>query len=256
MKIGFLAFTIFTVAFGFAITRFVMPQDMGFAWVTPRVHNRFPANLQPQNWDLAPKKMQLERNFFRSLKINSTGSTTLIELEQFATMDTDGQLNMSCLVYDQLHFTFLADGEAISGEKPKLEISTECVPKAGLATAMAPVLLPINEIQKTEAKDGVLKFVTNLKSSETKMEESIVATTNDALDTNEKLNPRQLAGETPRTRAIEMKVSNVHGRWPRSWFLSEVRFEQTSTNKQKKFIVNEMLSDVASGELKAPYMIW
>lgn len=127
------------------------------------------------------------RQLLQSAQVVAKKDEVGIVLGHFVTKTESGDKKFLCDVYDRIFLKFEAEGIAVSGERPSLEVMAPCSVSDNL-NRMKPILFPITEIQQQPAADGELSF-------------------------------GQYADYIYR-------VSNVVGSWPSTWVLTEIRMSR------------------------------
>ncbi len=80
-----------------------------------------------------------------------------LEFGQFVIRTADGQRQLACDYYDRLTVTLVADGIAVSGEKPEMTINAPCYTAADL-TRTEPIRIPTERIEAEIATDMDLTY--------------------------------------------------------------------------------------------------
>jgi hypothetical protein len=110
---------------------------------------RGPANI-PRSYDFSALKgsdyIQASSNrLLADFEIMREADRVGIRLGHFATRGPTGKKQFACDVYDRVELTFLADGVADSGERPKMTIESKCQVAADV-NLMKPIWIPYKRI--------------------------------------------------------------------------------------------------------------
>jgi len=105
-------------------------------------------------------------------------------LGHFVTRNLDGKSALACDIYNRVSMTFLAEGMAMSGDRPSLTIDASCEVGDNV-NQMEPIWIPIAEIMAQ--KPGNMEL--------------------------------QLNSPKP----ITLKFQNIESTWPTYWILSELK---------------------------------
>lgn len=137
------------------------------------------------------------RQLLQSAEIVAQKEELGVSLGHFVTKNETGEKKFLCDVYDHVSLRFEAEGIAISGERPSLEVMGPCQVSENL-NKMRPLYIPIAEIKAQPPADGELSFGQH--------------------------------------KDQVYRVSNVSGQWPTTWVLTEVRVSRKDAPGQTLFL--------------------
>lgn len=123
-------------------------------------------------------------------KVEARGKEISIQFGNFVYQPREGQTSFVCDEYDEIKLLFAAEGMAVSGSKPLMQITSKCLID-GDRTYLSPIYIPVNKILSTRATDQSFDYYTKYNA--------------------------------------EIKFSNVSMVWPQSWSLEEVKIYNSHT---------------------------
>jgi hypothetical protein len=133
-----------------------------------------------------------KRRLLSGAKSIVEGDSFGVSLGHFITKGLDGRAAFACDVYDRVTLTFLADGIAVSGERPSLTVEANC-DVASDVTRLATIWVPVGEIKNGKPVDSEIRV-------------------------NE---PSEVA----------VKLSNMVSEWPSTWVLSNIKLSSRKDSK-------------------------
>ncbi len=142
------------------------------------------SDLEGTALNFASKKRLLEE-----LKIVKREDQVGLEFGHFVVRGENGTKVFACQEFKKVHLVFEADGFAINGERPKMEVDANCVIAEDI-NRMAPIWIPSGMIKASKPADGEM-------------------TINDV---------------TP----LSLKYSNLGDQWPKNWILTSVNLYKTT----------------------------
>lgn len=127
----------------------------------------------------------LSKEVIESIKIQKVEKQFQIDIRNFFVKSYNQHL---CEIYDQLTFTFEAEGMATSGERPSMKVTGPCEVSAKTKLPI-PIKIPVADIYKLKPFDTNISF---------------------------QINPK-----------VAFAFRNVSESWPEYWVLSKVEFTNT-----------------------------
>lgn len=178
----------FFAAFGFWIS--VSAWD-GMVYVSDLklkgLSGRFPAairkDLDFSRLNGAELMSASQKRLLTAARVITTSKNVGIEFGQFIIRSEEGQRQLACDFYDRVRVRLEADGMAVSGEKPSIEVNAPCATSDDLALT-EPIWIPTDEIRAGPAVDGEATFASVERTS--------------------------------------FKFVNMTNQWPRRWAVTEV----------------------------------
>lgn len=115
-----------------------------------------------------------------------------IELGHFAMAKLTGEKTLACQEYDKVILRFEADGIAVSGEHPVMEVEGACEYSSDM-TKISPVFIPIDKIMAEKPGDGEYQYREG--------------------------------------RAVTLRFHGMPDEWPTRWLLTSVRLTSPTQQK-------------------------
>jgi hypothetical protein len=169
------------------------------------LNGRFPAairkDLDFSRLNGAELMSASQKRLLTAARVITTQKNVGIEFGQFIIRSSDGQRQLACDFYDRVRVRLQAEGVAVSGERPEIEINAPCATSSDLALT-EPIWIPAEEIMSGEAADGDAKFGSDDNSSS----ESVRATLEQTL----------------------FRFKNMARHWPKRWAVTEVTLYRES----------------------------
>lgn len=176
--------------------------DLKLKGGTGRVPAAIPKNLDFSRLNGAELMTASRRRLFSAARIVTSEHRMGIEFGQFIIRSNDGLRQLSCDFYDQVKVRLQAEGIAVSGERPQVEIVAPCTTSTDLALTN-PIWIPTQEILASRVKDGKALYSTAKNST--------------------------------------FLFSNMPRYWPTRWSVTEVvLFQENSPNTQVRVGQSEM----------------
>lgn len=202
---GAFTFLLFAV-FGFWISisawdGMIYVSDLKLKGLNGRVPAAIPKDLDFSRLNGAELMSASQKRLLTAARVITTQKNIGIEFGQFIIRSTDGQRQLACDFYDRVRVRLQADGIAVSGERPEIEINAPCATSTDLALT-EPIWIPTEEIMSGEAVDGEAKFNSNDES----VSQSIRAT----------------------LEQTSFRFKNMTHHWPRRWAVTEVTLYRES----------------------------
>jgi hypothetical protein len=180
-------FALFFLCFGagYAVIHFTTP-DTGI--------NRDPAaigkvydfsHLQGEDLNTAVKRRLLAG--FEVLKENGDQGVTL---GHFVFVDPQGEKKFACQEFNKVTLTFIADGVAVGGEAPEMQVEGACEFSSDI-TKINPLWIPVAKILNEKVGDGEFQY--------------------------------------NQGKAITLRFSNMPEQWPHTWLLRSVELRKDNT---------------------------
>ncbi|MBN8540549.1 MAG: hypothetical protein J0L82_09200 [Deltaproteobacteria bacterium] len=184
---GVATFTIFA-AFGFWISvsawdGMVYVSDLKLKGLSGRVPAAIRKDLDFSRLNGAELMSASQKRLLTAARVITTSRNVGIEFGQFIIRSEEGQRQLACDFYDRVRVRLEADGMAVSGEKPSIEVNAPCATSNDLALT-EPIWIPTDEILAGRAIDGEATFASVERTS--------------------------------------FKFVNMTNQWPRRWAVTEV----------------------------------
>jgi hypothetical protein len=184
---GVATFTLFA-AFGFWISvsawdGMVYVSDLKLKGLSGRVPAAIRKDLDFSRLNGAELMSASQKRLLTAARVITTSKNVGIEFGQFIIRSEEGQRQLACDFYDRVRVRLEADGMAVSGEKPSIEINAPCATSDDLALT-EPIWIPTEEILAGRAIDGEATFASVERTS--------------------------------------FKFVNMTNQWPRRWAVTEV----------------------------------
>lgn len=184
---GVATFTFFA-AFGFWISvsawdGMVYVSDLKLKDLTGRVPAAIRKDLDFSRLNGAELMSASQKRLLTAARVITTSKNIGIEFGQFIIRSEEGQRQLACDFYDRVRVRLEADGMAVSGEKPSIEVNAPCATSSDLALT-EPIWIPTEEILAGRAVDGEATFASVERTS--------------------------------------FKFVNMTAQWPRRWAVTEV----------------------------------
>lgn len=116
-----------------------------------------------------------------------------IQLGHFALASATGEKTMACREFEKVTMRFEADGVAINGDRPVMEIEGPCEISGDINT-ISPLFIPVDKVLAEKSNDGVMEF-------------------------NE-------------GQSISLKFHGMPEQWPKRWLLTSVKLSSQTEQKQ------------------------
>jgi hypothetical protein len=158
---GVATFTLFA-AFGFWISvsawdGMVYVSDLKLKGLTGRVPAAIRKDLDFSRLNGAELMSASQKRLLTAARVITTSKTVGIEFGQFIIRSEEGQRQLACDFYDRVRVRLEADGIAVSGEKPSIEVNAPCATSNDLALT-EPIWIPTVEILAGRCVDGEATF--------------------------------------------------------------------------------------------------
>ncbi len=165
---GIGAFLLFA-GFGFWITvsawdGMIYVSDLKLKGLSGRVPAAIRKDLDFSRLNGAELMSASQKRLFTAARVITTQKNVGIEFGQFIIRSNDGQRQLACDFYDRVRVKLQADGMAVSGERPEIEINAPCATSTDLART-EPIWIPTEEIMSGNAADGEATFASVERSS-------------------------------------------------------------------------------------------
>jgi hypothetical protein len=128
-----------------------------------------------------------------------------IGLGHFVVSDRTGKKSFACTQYDKIQLTFEADGFAVNGERPHLEIMGDCVISQDI-NEIEPMWVPVAKILSEKPADGELAYHEGHK--------------------------------------VNLKFVNVIDVWPKKWVLQSARIFSSNDRNQEFRVEPKEVRDI------------
>lgn len=116
-----------------------------------------------------------------------------VELGHFAMAKITGERTLACQEFEKVTLRFEADGVAVSGERPVMEVEGACEFSADM-TKINPIFIPIDKIMGEVPGDGEIQYRDN--------------------------------------KPVTLRFHGVSEQWPTRWLLTSVRLSSAGTQKE------------------------
>lgn len=205
---GIAAFLLFA-GFGFWITvsawdGMIYVSDLKLKGLSGRVPAAIRKDLDFSRLNGAELMSASQKRLFTAARVITTQKNVGIEFGQFIIRSNDGQRQLACDFYDRVRVKLQADGMAVSGERPEIEINAPCATSTDLALT-EPIWIPTEEIMSGNAADGEAKFASLERSS--------------------------------------FRFRNMSHHWPRRWAVTEVTLYRESEPGQEVHVDQSDMKD-------------
>lgn len=157
--------------------------------------HRFPAAIR-QSYDFthlsgSALDYALRQRIVNDLEIVKADDSLTFTLGQFAFSSSDGQKFFGCDYYQNIIIVLEAEGAAVSGDKPTIELSTPCLSSDDI-NKLKPIKFPYKQIKSERPQDGEMSLVTSAK--------------------------------------INLRFNHLPDSWPEQWAIISIRFESPQYN--------------------------
>ncbi len=202
---GVFTFLLFA-GFGFWISvsawdGMVYVSDLKLKGLNGRVPAAIPKDLDFSRLNGAELMSASQKRLLTAAKVIISQKRIGIEFGQFIIRSTDGQRQLACDFYDRVRVRLQADGVAVSGERPEIEVNAPCATSTDLAMT-EPIWIPTEEIMSGEAVDGEAKFNIDDESASQAVRATLEQTS--------------------------FRFKNMTPHWPRRWAITEVTLYRES----------------------------
>jgi len=165
---GVATFTIFA-AFGFWISvsawdGMVYVSDLKLKGLTGRVPAAIRKDLDFSRLNGAELMSASQKRLLTAARVITNSKNVGIEFGQFIIRSEEGQRQLACDFYDRVRVRLEADGMAVSGEKPSIEVNAPCATSSDLALT-EPIWIPTEEILAGRSVDGEATFASVERTS-------------------------------------------------------------------------------------------
>lgn len=138
--------------------------DLKLKGLTGRVPAAIRKDLDFSRLNGAELMSASQKRLLTAARVITTQKNVGIEFGQFIIRSNDGQRQLACDFYDRVRVKLQADGMAVSGERPEVEINAPCATSSDL-TLTEPIWIPTEEIMAGNAADGDATFASVERSS-------------------------------------------------------------------------------------------
>jgi hypothetical protein len=116
-----------------------------------------------------------------------------VELGHFAMAKLTGEKTLACQEFDKVVLKFEAEGVAISGERPEMEVEGACEFSSDM-TKINPIFIPVDRIMAEKPGDGEIQYREG--------------------------------------KAVTLRFHGMPDQWPTSWLLTSVRLSNPGQQKE------------------------
>lgn len=159
------------------------------------------SNLSGTDLTLAMKKRLLE-----GASVVRMQSSLGVELGHFAMAKLTGEKTLACQEFEKVTLRFVADGVAVSGERPEMEVEGACEFSTDM-TKINPILIPFDKIMTEKPGDGEIQYRDS--------------------------------------KPVTLRFHGVSEQWPTRWLLTSVRLSNPGLQKEL-LVDNQELSAILS----------
>lgn len=131
-----------------------------------------------------------------------------LQLGHFVVKGSSGEKEFACQKYGQLILFFEAEGMAVNGERPKMEVEGACEISKDI-NSMSPLWIPTAKILGEPVADGEFDFRDE--------------------------------------RVVKIRFSNVSDEWPKSWQLKSIKLVGKAPADEPLYVTEQDLSESSSG---------
>ncbi len=221
MRIPMGAIAIFFVSMAIGTFLIWSPKSNQYTYLVPKIDERVPASVRESLSALElpsePMRVPIPEQFWSHVWVDQVDGQFEYQFSQFAAQDSMGRDNLACLVYDRVRIEFIAEGQAVSGEKPRLVVESPCRIQGGDVLRMNAVRIPASELQESPLTG-----------------EPIEIEGNDAL----------------------FEVIGAADEWPRYWLLKKVDFFQSANPEFSTSFSLDFQNPEAQSRAERYQMIW
>lgn len=210
----------FVAFFSFGFFFLFKNQNLKYVYITVDSKERLPAAIRDSeifhNLTQKPIRVPIEEEFLKTMKVVNTPSVAALELNQFATANSEGEMTLACLVFNKVELLFEAEGQATAGQKPSLKVTSPCQISGQNVNQVRTVIIPTQEIKNRKAQNGTFQF--------------------DSLP------------------GVNFEARSINTEWPKIWVLQSVTF--SSEKKSLVFDTITLLDETSFKQTEIPYMVW
>lgn len=142
----------------------VYVSDLKLKGLTGRVPAAIRKDLDFSRLNGAELMSASQKRLLTAARVITTSTNVGIEFGQFIIRSEEGQRQLACDFYDRVRVRLEADGMAVSGEKPAIEVNAPCATSSDLALT-EPIWIPTEEILAGRAIDGEATFASVERTS-------------------------------------------------------------------------------------------
>ncbi len=139
-----------------------------------------------------PLESALKHRLLNEVRVYQEVASVGLEFGHFVLQGPDGAKTFACQKYSKVLIKFEADGVAVGGEKPQMEVESDCLISADI-NFMNPIWIPVAKIRGEPVADGEFDFREQQKT--------------------------------------KVRFSHVSDSWPKNWVLKSVTLLDTETSQ-------------------------